>query len=418
MTAYKAPSKEKLKLHPAQGIVYRNKSRFKVVVAGRRWGKTQLAKTKIIRQATIPRQLIWYVAPTYGMAKQIMWKELKNAIPRRWILSVHSSELRIELKNGSTIQCKGSDNPDALRGIGLNLVILDEYQDMHDEVWEECIRPTLASTGGGALFIGTPKSYNLLYDAYRKGQSDHPDDRDWCSWQFKTITSPFIPVSEIEAAKRDMDAKSFRQEFEASFEGMSGRVYHEFDRNKHIKECPFNPNLPIWIGQDFNIDPMSSVIFQPQPDGTLWAVGEIVLKNSNVQEVCDEIDRRFWRWSDQVIIYPDPAGKSRQHARGESSLDVFRERGYRKIKHRRKHPAIDDRVNAVNRRLMSAAGEIGMYVDPSCTQLIRSFEQTMYKPGSRDIDKSAGEEHITDAGGYCIEFEYPSREIKIAGISL
>lgn len=410
--------REHLKLHPAQSEVYRNPKRFKVVVAGRRWGKTQLAKTAMISRATVANSLIWYVAPTYGMAKQIMWKDLKTSIPRSWVYKSHESELKIELKNGSIIQCKGADNPDTLRGVGLNYVVLDEFQDMHDDVWTECIRPTLASTGGHALIIGTPKSYNLLYDAFQKGQSDRAEDIDWSSWQFKTITSPFIPRAEIDAARRDMDAKSFRQEFEASFEGMSGRVYYGFDRAKHVKKAPFNPDLPIWVGQDFNIDPMSGAVMQPQPNGEIWVVDEIVLPSSNVEEVCDELERKYWRWKENIVIYPDPAGKARQHARGESSLDIFRDRGFRKIKHRRKHPLIDDRVNAVNQRLENAKGEVRLVIDTSCKQLIRSFEQTLYKPGSRDIDKAAGEEHITDALGYCIELEHPVKKVVIAGISL
>ncbi|MFH4146306.1 terminase, partial [Acinetobacter baumannii] len=111
----------------------------------------------------------------------------------------------------------------------------------------------------------------------------------WQSWQFPTITSPFIPESEIEAARADMDEKSFKQEFLASFETMSGRVYYPFDRKEHVGKYPFDPKLPIWIGMDFNIDPMSTVIMQPQPNGEVWVVDEIVQFGSNTEEICEEI---------------------------------------------------------------------------------------------------------------------------------
>lgn len=412
-------SDPQIALHPGQSIVFRDRSRFKVVVAGRRWGKTQLSKAAIINACRIQKRLIWYVAPTYRMAKQIMWQELLDSLPRKWVRRINETSMSIWLVNGTLIELKGADKPDSLRGVGLHYLVLDEFQDMREEVWTTVLRPTLATTGGHTLFIGTPKSFNHLYEVWSLGQRQELRDAGlWSSWQYPTIMSPFIPAMEIEQAKADMDEKSFRQEFEASFETMSGRVYHAFDRNVHIQDCPYNPRLPIWIGQDFNIDPMSSTILQPQENGEVWAVGELVLYGSNTSEVCDELERRFWRQVRQVTIYPDPAGQARQHARGETDLDIFRDKGFKRIKNRRKHPRIADRVNAVNRQLRNANGEVNLKVDKGCKSLIQSLEQTIYKPGTRDIDKTMSVEHITDALGYNIELEFPVRKIQVMGISL
>lgn len=411
--------KAKLSLHPKQMEVFKSKARFRVVVAGRRWGKTQLSKTLMIRKAQKPKQRIWYVAPTYRMAKQIMWNDLIEAIPRRWMAKINHSSLSITLVNGSLIELKGADDPDSLRGVGIHFLVLDEFQDISEEAWTQCLRPTLASTGGHAIFIGTPKAYNQLYAVYMQGQDEQKfRSGQWQSWQFPTITSPFIPESEIEAARADMDEKSFAQEFLASFETMSGRVYYPFDRKTHVGKYPFNPQLPIWIGMDFNIDPMSTVVMQPQPNGEIWVVDEIVQFGSNTEEVCDEIDRRYWRHQKQITVYPDPAGGQRQHARGESDLDIMREKGFKKIKNRKKHPLIADRVNAVNRLLRTADGNVRLRVDEKCKHLINSFEQTIYKPGCRDVDKSGGVEHSADAIGYAIEYEFPVRKIEIGGISI
>lgn len=412
-------SAKSLALHPAQAEIARSPARFKVVVAGRRFGKSHLCLVQIITNASKGKnRRVWYIAPSFRMAKQIMWKQLKASIPKSWLAKKpNETELTLELKNGTEISCKGADNPDSLRGVGLDFVVLDEYQDMRPEVWEECIRPTLATTGGGAIFIGTPKSFNLLYDAYIMGQDK--TRRAWASWQFPTIVSPFIPEHEIIQARQDMDPRTFRQEFEASFESVSGRVYYPFDRRIHVKkDIAFNPSLPIWVGMDFNIDPMSMVVMQEQPNGEIWIVDEIVQFASNVDDAAEELGRRYWRHMKATTIYPDPAGKSRQHARGESSLDILREHGFTRIKHRRKHPMIDDRVNSVNRMLMSANGEVRLYVAEHCKHTIRSFEQTMYKEGSRDIDKAMSVEHVTDALGYCIEYNFPVRKIKVAGYSL
>ena len=412
-------------LHKHQMEVFSNQSRFKVVVSGRRWGKTTYALAEILRAARNPRQLIWYVAPTYRMAKQIMWVSLFETIPKAYIKKSNETSLEITLLNGSRICLRGADKPDTLRGVGINFLVIDEVQDVKPEVWKTVLRPTLASTRGRAVFCGTPKAYTFLYELYQLGQKRDLKLKDgrmvrnpWKSWQFPTITSPFIPLSEIDAARSDMDERSFRQEFEATFESMSGRVYHQFDRSDHVGQYAFNPKLPIWIGQDFNIDPMSTVVIQPQPNGELWVVDEIYQHNSNSTAVCDEIERRYYRHIHQITVYPDPAAQNRQTGRGESDLDIFRDRGFKRLRYRKKHPPVADRVNAVNKMLRSADGTIRLRVDEKCRNLISSLEQTLYKKNAYEVDKSMGVEHIADALGYPVEIEFPRRPFTPSGLSI
>ncbi len=407
-------------LHKGQNKVYKAKHRFRCVVAGRRWGKTKLLAAEMLRAAKKARQLVWYVAPTYRMAKQIMWIDLLEIIPREWIVKSNETSLEIHLINRSRICLKGADKPDTLRGVAINFLAMDEMQDIRPEVWDTVLRPTLADTRGLAIFVGTPKAYNHLYELFQRGQKTAFQKRgQWMSWQFPTITSPFIPVSEIEAARADMDERSFRQEFEATFESMSGRVYYNFNRREHVGQYPFNPKLPIIIGQDFNVDPMSSVILQQQPNGEIWAVDEIYIQNSNTLEVCDEIERRYWRQLKHITIYPDPAGANRStKGRGESDLDILRERGFLRLRYRRKHPPVADRVNSVNKMLRSADGKVKLKVNESCKHLIASLEQTLYKKGTSEVDKSQGTEHVADALGYPIELIYPRRSSTPIGVSL
>ncbi|MBY3231866.1 phage terminase large subunit [Rhizobium laguerreae] len=416
-----------LKLHRLQKVVMNDPHRFRVVVAGRRWGKTQVSKISLIKFAAVrQKQLIWYVAPTYAMARDLMWKPLKAAMPKGWIKKINESRMEMLLINGSEISLKGADKPDSLRGVGLDFVVIDEAQDIKEETWEEVLMPTLATTNGRALFIGTPKSYNWLYHRFMLGQrgpmvKDHRKRlvaNEWMSWQFPTITSPFIPRKEIEARRRDMDPRSFRQEFEASFETMSGRVYYPFNRNEHVGDFPFNPKLPIYIGMDFNIDPMSSIIIQEQPDGEIWVVDEAVMYGSNVQETADELSRRYFRYFNQISIYPDPAGNNRNHDRGESSLDILREAGFKRIYFKRKHPAVQDRINSVNRLLYTAEGETRLRVNSTCRKFIDSLEQTIYKEGTNEVDKTQGNEHATDAFGYYADFRHPMKKSLILGVSI
>lgn len=405
-----------LLLHPGQVEVYNKRARFKVIVAGRRWGKTVYARTTMIKMGVVPDRLIWYVAPTYPMAKDIMWPSLLDCVPQDWIRKINETKMLITLRNGTRVQCKGADNPDSLRGVGLHHVVMDEYQDMDENIWPRIIRPTLATTGGSATFIGTPKQFNQLHREYLRGQD--PLNRSWASWQFRTIDSPFVPIEEVEAARRDMDERSFKQELEASFETMGGRVYYPFDRTVHVTDLKFNPERPIWVGQDFNRDPMSSVIMQPQENGRVHVIDEIVLRNSSTEEVVTEIERRYWRHMSRTAVFPDPAGAYSQHARGETDLDIFRERGYVRIYHRKKHPKVADRVNCVNRMLKAADGSVRLLIDRKCKHLITSLEQTIYKEESREVDKTAGLEHSGDAIGYPIEYNFPLRKLRIAGVSL
>lgn len=416
-----------LKLHKLQKTVRNDRRRFRVVVAGRRWGKTQLARISIIEAAaSMPKRLVWYVAPTYQMARGILWDELKASIPRAWIKKINETRMSILLMNHSRIELKGADKPDTLRGVGLHFVVIDEAQDIKEETWELVLQPTLATTNGRALFIGTPKAFNWLYDKFMEGQKGDmvTDERgrvvpnDWKSWQFPTITSPFIPKKEIAARRRDMDPRSFRQEFEASFETMSGRVYYPFDRSIHVGDYPFDPRKPIYIGMDFNIDPMSAIIIQEQDNGEIWVVDECVLYGSNVQETADELARRYYKHMAQISIYPDPAGNNRNHDRGETSLDILRDAGFESILFKRKHPMVQDRVNTVNRLLMTSEGQVRLRVDRKCRKLIESLEQTTYKEGTNEVDKAKKVEHATDALGYYADFRHPMRKSMILGVSI
>ena len=406
-------------LHKAQMEVFNDPSRFRVVAAGRRLGKSVLLKTELLRAASSSKQLVWYVAPTYKQAKQIMWVDLNETIPREYVKKTNETSLEITLVNGSRICLRGADKGDSLRGVGINFLAMDEMQDIRPDVWKVVLRPTLSSTRGRAIFVGSPKSRNILFELYELGQNEELRNKKvWKSWQFPTIMSPFIPASEIEAARADMDERSFQNEYMGNFQDVSGRVYHPFDRLTHMGNYPFNPKLPIWIGQDFNIDPMSSVIMQPQQNGDVWVVDEIFLHNSNTVAVCDEIEKRYFRYTNQVRIYPDPAGASRSSGRGESDLDIFKERGFKRIKYRKKHPAVADRVNAVNKMLRAADGAIRLRVDNKCKNLMRSLEGTLFKKDSYEVDKKLNMEHIADALGYCIEIEFPRRTFVPMGLSV
>ena len=235
-------------LSPAQTKIVEAPQRFKVVIAGRRFGKTHLSIRELCYNARLPDKTIWYVAPTYRQAKMITWKKLRNKLnDLKWAKKINETELSIELKNGSTISLKGADNYDSLRGIGLDFLVIDEFADVDAEAWYETLRPTLADKQGGALFIGTPKGMNWAHDLYTMFE-EYPDE--WASFQYTTLDGMNVKPEEVEAARRSLDERTFRQEFEATFETFSGRVFYAFDRKHNVKA---------WEG-DYTVDKDEDVL--------------------------------------------------------------------------------------------------------------------------------------------------------------
>jgi len=389
-----------------QARIFNAESRFRVVVAGRRFGKTFLSTVELIREAikTSDRNC-WYVAPTYKAAKEIAWDMLIGTVPREYIRKTNETTLTLDLINGSSIALKGAEKPDNLRGRSLDFCVLDEFADMRPEAWYEVLRPSLSdrNTEGNktrALFIGTPKGRNHFYDLWTQGADEN---LDWQSFQYTTIEGGHVTETEIESAKRDLDERTFNQEYNAQFVNYSGIIYYNFDRAESVQKVIDDGSL-LHVGMDFNLDPMSAVL-AVRDGSTLKIIDEIVIYGSNTDEIVDEIKTRYP--SRQICIYPDPAARQRKtSAGGRTDLSILQNAGFA-VKVRDKHSAIRDRINSVNARLKSADGQRHLVIDPCCRQVIKSLERQTYKEGTHQPDKDSGFDHMNDALGYLIDFLYP-----------
>src|ERR1700692_3124482 len=204
-------------LKPPQFKVFRCTERFRVLVAGRRFGKTYLALVELCRAAWGEGRLAWYVTTTDKQAKRIAWKPLKEMTRSYWAATPNETDLRIELTWGGTICLRGADNYDSLRGDGLDFVVLDEYASMAPQAWTEVLRPALADKQGRALFIGTPRGYNHFYDLYQEVR----EQPHWATFQFTTEAGGNVAPEELEQAGHQLDERTYRQEFQASFAGSS-----------------------------------------------------------------------------------------------------------------------------------------------------------------------------------------------------
>ena len=213
-------------LLPWQKEVYKDNTRFKVIVAGRRCGKSRLSAVALLVEGLKcpPGSAVMYVAPTQGQARQIIWDLLMD-LGREVIQSSHVNNMDITLINGAKIYVRGSDRPDTLRGVSLTFLVLDEVADIKSETWEKVLRAALSDKKGSALFIGTPKGRNWFYEMYNLGLEG--TDEEWKSWHFTTLDNPLIDPKEIEGARKTLSSFAFKQEYEASFDNAGTDLFKE-----------------------------------------------------------------------------------------------------------------------------------------------------------------------------------------------
>ncbi len=414
-------------LGPAQWQVFASPSRFRVLVAGRRFGKTQLALLELLRATWhIPGAVAWYVAPTYRQAKRIAWSRLKELAQGDGDITISETDLSIRFHSGGVIALRGADNFDSLRGNGLDFVVLDEFASMKSQVWSEVLRPALADRKGRALFIGTPQGHNHLFDRFQYAESNP----GWAAFHFTTIEGGNVAPEELSDAARELDERLYRQEFEASFESTAlGLVYYAYSREANVRKCPYNPRAPLMWSLDFNVHPMCSVIAQRDGDN-VDVLDEIVLHDANTPLMC----LRFWERVSglrnmfmhgplYIEVYGDASGYQRRTSGADTDWKLIRDFFSRlagqatvHIKAATSNPGVRDRVNLVNSRLFNASGDHRLFIDPKCKELLLDFERVCWRPDAlgqptTELDKSDRmRTHVSDALGYYLSKAFPFRD--------
>ena len=308
------PHKNQLKLHES-------KYRYRVVVAGRRFGKSVFARHEIIRKALFFKKTekkglyvtprFWIVSPTYRQGKENHWIELKKEIPDELVKRKNEVDLEIELTNGSVIELKGADNEDSLRGAGLQGVVLDEAAFQKSNVWDEIIQPMLLETNGWALFIGTPKGYNWFYRLYQKGLFNHKTHtKEWRSWRFSSYDNPYVPGVEIDKKKDNVSADTFAQEYLAEFTTFEGRIYKEWKPETHvIKPIPIPDDWKRYGGFDFSggREPAALILIAIDPWTDTWYVtNEIYIKEKPSRIMISEMKAEMEGVGKIETIWCDP----------------------------------------------------------------------------------------------------------------
>lgn len=407
-------------LTPPQGKIKLSKKRFKIVNAGRRFGKSFVSGVDIIDTALSKENaVIWYVAPTLGMGRDIMWNPwLTKRIPQAYIKRKNNQMMYMELKNGSVIQVKTAEDPDSLRGPGIDLLIIDEAAMIKQEDFWETISPTLSDKwhDGRALIISTPKGYNWFYDLFQQAKKDD----EWDYFQFTTLEGGNVTPEEIEKKRRTMTKKMFEQEYLASFETMSNRVYYNFDRtlNSCEGEDWFGEEGDVHVGIDFNVNPMTAACFvkilNEKHEETAIEFDEIVEPNSDTQELADKLKAKFRNCT--IYAYPDPTCHKRQTnaVGGVTDYDILVKNGFI-VCCPPKPYASKDKWNTVNTALCDADDNRRIFiVNDTCPYSRKALEGYTYKAGNKtEPDKSSGLDHISDAFAYFVNYNFPMVEKEI-----
>jgi hypothetical protein len=417
-----------LRPHATQ-LAYRGSPhRFNVVPAGRRSGKTERAKRKLVARAIRGTDFyparFFAAAPTRDQAKRIFWQDLKALVPPGMMLDKSEGELMIRLPL-SEVWVVGMDRPERIEGQPWDGGILDEYANMKATAWGENVRPALADRRGWCDLIGVPEGRNHYYDLRNRAEADLMEFGSGSAWGlFEWVSADILPTAEIEAARRDLDELTFRQEYEASFVSFEGIAYHAFsDANKAKLRDRYRPDQTLVIALDFNVEPGVAVISQemqlPAGQEGTGCIGEVYIeRNSTTPAVCRKIISDWGGHQGRVEVYGDATGGARGTAQTEGSdWDLVKKilgahfRKRLRLRVPRSNPTERARVNAMNSRLRSAEGTMRLQVDPrACPRLVRDFEgvQTL-KGGSGEIDKKADPRltHLTDGLGYYIQRRFP-----------
>lgn len=412
----------KLKDHPVQLNLVTAVSRgvrFPVVPAGRRSGKTERFKRFLVKEAfSNPNEKYFIGAPTRDQVKKIYWADIKLlSFSHLASRQASESELIVYLDNDTEIHLIGLDRPERIEGILWTGGGIDEVADLKPAAWPENIRPALDSFDprrpeykAWCWLIGVPDGLNHYYDMARYAEAG--EDPEWSLFHWKS--SEILPASTIAAAKRQMSAKQFRQEYEANFEGASGRIYEDYDKANHTKSVIEPHEQLLWM-HDQNYTPLSSAVGVRRGEA-LYLLDEIILTSAVSKQSAVEFVEKFKDHKNKtVLIYGDPSGQAgEKHGHASDYVDiegVLRSNGWqynRKVKPA--HPAIKDRQNAVRAKIKTADGAVSLFVNPVTAKWCdKGLATVQLQEGSSfQEDQKNKYQHVTTAIGYCVDAIWPS----------
>lgn len=404
--------------HQTQRAMVDDKVRFKVVPAGRRSGKSERAKRFLARAAMQDPGPYFYAAPTRDQVKRVAWNDMKllsfsGIMPK----TPSESDLTIWLPNGSSISMIGLDQPQRMEGSYWKGGIIDEIADVKENAWAENISPALDTFDprnpeyrAWCWLIGVPDGLNHYYELAEYARLS--GDPDWKLYTWKS--SEILPPDVIAAAKRRMSLRQYKQEYEASFETASGRIYEDYSKENHTQSKIQRHEQLLWF-HDFNYTPLSSGIGVRRGD-SLFLLEEIVLVSAVARQSAQEFVERYKDHGNKhLVLYGDPAGKAGEkhgHASDYTEIEaILREHGWRYTrKIRPSTRSIKDGQNAVRAKIANASGDRTLFVNPNTAKYIHKALSTgQLKKGSTFLEEDSEFQHIGTAVRYMVDYDFPIR---------
>ena len=384
-------------LHQKQKDIVLDRHRFRVVCAGRRGGKTELAVNEMAGKAYAKGgRNIAYIAPTLQQARDIAWVQLVNVCAPITVKKLESPThtLTVQTVDGgkSKISLRGWESIETMRGQAFDFLVIDEIASMKnwESNWNEILRPTLTDRVGECLFISTPKGFNHFYDLYNKPNT--PAGSDYASFHFTSYDNPYLKASEIDKAKAELTEDQFAQEYLADFRKQEGLVYKEFDRKIHIYD---DDTLPLKVseylaGIDFGFtNPTAVIHIKRDHDENYYVTGEWYQRGRTEEQIADYVKScEFNR------VYPDPEAPS--------AIQVMNLKGIPVVEVIKNKDSIKNGINRVRQLLKMNK----LKIHSSCINLISEFESYAYADPKPDHNENENpikdNDHALDALRYAL----------------
>lgn len=394
-----------------------------LLVSGIGYGKTRSLIPKMLTLARRNRgRQGMLVAPTYKMLHNPVLDYCLELLEECGVKYKHrKADGELELWGDTTIILRSCENEDNLRGPNLAFVCGDELRNWSKKAFDISLGRIRDPKSVVKEFAGvtTPDGFDWVYDLSEKGDIGDVKGVDGFKIRTlfaKTVENIYLPPDFIELVKSTYDKEFAEQELEAKFINIGhGRIYPNFDRQVHVQKCKFDPSLPVWIGQDFNVNPMATVLTQPYQNGGAIEVrvfDELAIKSANILDTIKalrELGFSPQTYRGEMRVYPDATGWNDNAAATRSANDQLREAGY-VVQPPRVNPLIRDRYAAVNGKLRNANGKSTLVIDPKCKSLIQDLEREVYQEGApireKTKDGANTRGHHSDALGYIIHREF------------
>jgi hypothetical protein len=391
--------------HGGQAVLHESGARFRVTVAGRRWGKSLSAAKEAEAMILTPGTRGWVVSKTYDLTRKVIREIYNNLIVRYRLPLVKnqmSGPILLEFPWGSSVEGKSAEHPESLLGEGLDWLIFDECAKCKASVWEQYLRPTLTDREGWALFITTPNGYNWVYDLWKRGND--PDYPEWESFKSPSWVNPHLSLEDIGEARRTVSEAVFMQEYGADFTLSSGQVYKEFDEAYHVmaeeelSEYMKNPDWPRFRSIDFGYEnPFVCLYLTVDDEDRAIIYKEYYRRHRTVEQhasFLNEEEERSFGGGSGCYEYTtcDPSGASARATLLEKGIPTLAVRS--NVLHG---------LEAVRQQLrIRDDGRPGLYVSSACVETIKEFNLYSY-PESGDSEEPVKEyDHCMDALRYFI----------------